>query len=304
VIPLIIRHTLSLFLLLTVVFVAVRSLPGGPFNDPKTPPVVRAQLEALYGLDAPLSIQLAKFWQATLRLDFGRSLQYRDQRVTDRVLPAAGISIRMGLLALALGGGTGWGLGLLAGWLREAHPVSRLLRYGVGLPLLTLPLFAVAGVLCLVVGFWLQWLPVALLSSPWHWILPVVALAAAAFPTVFWLTLEQVQALLTSPLVRRLQASGVPETVIVRRHLARLGLPAVLAVGGPLTAGLLTGSLSVETVFGIPGLGSLLVESVLNRDYPVFMGCLWVTSLLLLTSLLLSQWMQCLVSAPQAPDAT
>lgn len=287
-----IRHTLSLVLLLTLAFVAVRSLPGGPFNDPKTPPAVRAQLEALYGLDAPLSVQVARFWQATLRLDFGRSLQYRDQRVVDRVLPAAGISVCMGLLAMALGALTGWGMGLLAGCLPESHPVSRVLRYGVGLPLLTLPLFAVAGVLCLVVGFWLQWLPVALLSSPFHWILPVVALASAAFPTVFWLTVEQVQALKVSPLVKRLHASGVPETVIVHRHLSRLVLPALLAVGGPLAAGLLTGSLSVETVFGIPGLGSMLVESVLNRDYPVFMGCLWVTSVLLFLSILLSQWMQ------------
>jgi oligopeptide transport system permease protein len=278
----------TLFIIVTLTFFVMRIAPGGPFdNEQSPPPQIRANLEAAYGLDQPAYVQYFRYLQGLIHGDFGPSFRYRDFTVTELIRQGLPVSLTLGLTALALAISIGIPLGMWAA-LRHDRPVDHLVRMAAILGI-ALPSLVVAPLLALVFGVKLGWLPV----GGWEpgsmrtLILPVLALAFPLIAFVSRLTRASLLEILTSPFIRTARAKGMPERIVITRHALRPALLPVVSYLGPATAAVLTGSLVVETLFNIPGMGRYLVQGALNRDYTLVMGVVIVYATLTLAMNLL-----------------
>ena len=278
----------TLFIIVTLTFFVMRIAPGGPFdNEQSPPPQIRANLEAAYGLDQPAYVQYFHYLQGLIHGDFGPSFRYRDFTVTELIRQGLPVSLTIGLTALALAISIGIPLGMWAA-LRHDRPVDHLLRVAAILGI-ALPSLVVAPLLALVFGVKLGWLPVGGWDpgSVRPLILPVLALAFPLIAFVSRLTRASLLEILTSPFIRTARAKGMPERIVITRHALRPALLPVVSYLGPATAAVLTGSLVVETLFNIPGMGRYLVQGALNRDYTLVMGVVIVYATLTLAMNLL-----------------
>jgi oligopeptide transport system permease protein len=278
----------TLLVVITATFFMMRLAPGGPFDQEQAlPPEIQANLEAAYGLDQPLAVQFGRYLRGLLHGDFGPSFKYRDFTVTELIGQGLPISLTLGLCALALAIGAGIPLGVLAA-LRQNTAPDRLI-VAVTVVGIAIPGFVVAPLLALVFGIYLGWLPVA----GWEpgsirpLILPVVALALPAIAYVTRLTRASLLEVLNSNYVRAARARGLSERAVVMGHALKPALIPVVSYLGPAAAAVLTGSLVVETIFSLPGMGRYLVQGALNRDYTLVMGMVIVyASLTLLFNLI------------------
>jgi oligopeptide transport system permease protein len=263
----------TLFVIITVAFFLMRIAPGGPFDRERTLEAqVMANLNRAFGLDLPLWQQYLRYLGNLLQGDLGPSFIYRDFQVQDLLGAGLPISILLGTSALLLALVVGGTLGIIAA-LRQNSTLDYLViavaTFGI-----TVPNFVVAPVLSLVFGVWLGVLPAGGWESwsPAHMALPVVTLALPQIAVVARLTRGSMLEALRSDHVRTARAYGLPSIVIVVVHALRgAGLP-VVSYLGPAAAALLTGSVVVETIFGIPGIGRYFVQGALNRDYTLVMG--------------------------------
>jgi oligopeptide transport system permease protein len=278
----------TLFIIVTLTFFVMRIAPGGPFdNEQSTPPQIRANLEAAYGLDQPVHIQYMRYLRGLVHGDFGPSFRYRDFSVTELIQQGLPVSLMLGVTALALALSVGVPLGAWAA-VRHDRPVDHALRV-VAILGIALPSLVIAPLLALVFGVKLRWLPV----GGWEpgsvrtLILPVLALAFPLIAFVSRLTRASLLEILTSGFIRTARAKGMPERIVIMRHALRPALLPVVSYLGPATATVLTGSLVVETLFNIPGMGRYLVQGALNRDYTLVMGVVIVYATLTLTMNLL-----------------
>ncbi|MDX2084479.1 MAG: ABC transporter permease [Candidatus Melainabacteria bacterium] len=277
---------LTLWVILTITFVLIRVLPGGPFQNPKVPESVQQALAAKYHLDAPVWVQYGAYMQGLLQGDLGPSLTAENRRVNDLVAESTGYSVQIGIPAMLLGSLLGVALGALAGltrlsWLDAVLSV-------VGTASLAMPSFVFAGGLVLVFALGLQWLPAATVQTPGHYILPVVALSLSPFAFCFALIRNTVRENRLQPFVRVKQAAGLPPLHIALRHVLRNSLLPLLSILGPLTAAIVTGSFAVEYIFAVPGLGKHFINAVGNRDYTVVMGITVLYSVVLIVLNLLT----------------
>lgn len=263
----------TLLVVITVTFFLMRLAPGGPFDQEQAlPPEIQANLEAAYGLDQPLAVQFGRYLRGLLHGDFGPSFKYRDFTVTELIGQGLPVSLTLGLCALALAIGFGIPLGVFAA-LRQNTLRDRLI-VAVTVVGIAIPGFVVAPLLALVFGIYLRWLPVA----GWEpgsirpLILPVVALALPAIAYVTRLTRASLLEVLNSNYVRAARARGLSERAVVMRHALKSALIPVVSYLGPAAAAVLTGSLVIETIFSLPGMGRYLVQGALNRDYTLVMG--------------------------------
>lgn len=261
---------------LSLTFVLVRSLPGSPFQDGKAvDPVVRANILRAYDLDASLPEQYVRYLgDVFLRFDLGPSFSYRDHSVQDVLAQGLPVSLLLGACGLLIA----LGLGLGAGALAAAHRGRRTDSILMALASLgaAVPNFVVAGVLILVFVFVADWLPVAGLSSPAHLVLPSLALGlpyAASIARLFRTGLLDV---LDEDWIRTAHAKGLRPAAVLWRHAARPALLPVVSYLGPTVAGILTGSLVVERIFAIAGMGSHFVEAAFAADYNLAMGVVLV----------------------------
>lgn len=260
----------TLFLVVTLSFFAIRAAPGGPFDleRPLEPAAMQA-LTRIYGLDRPLLEQYGVYLAALLRGDLGPSLSVRDFQVAELFRLGLPVSAALGSLALIVALVAGAGLGSLAATRPGSALDHALSTFGtLGL---TVPGFVVAPLLQIVFGLWLLWLPVGGYDGPRSLVLPVVTLALPQVAVVARLTRAALVETLRADHVRTLRALGLPGPVILGHALRAAALP-VVSYLGPAAAGLLTGSVVVETVFGLPGIGRYFVEGAINRDYPLVMG--------------------------------
>jgi oligopeptide transport system permease protein len=262
-----------LFTIGLITFVLMHNTPGGPWDREKPlDPRVVENLNRKYGLDRPLHEQFVTYMWNVLRLDLGPSYQYRGRSVTDIIAERLPMSARLGLLALALALLISIPLGMLAA-LRQNTWVdyTSLFFATIGV---TVPSFVMAIFLIMIFGVWLNWLPVVATNwGDWRaWILPTLTLAL--FPTAFITRLTRASMLeaIRQDYVRTARAKGLAERVVVTRHTLKNALLPVVTVLGPATAGLVTGSFFVETMFSFPGIGRLFVQAVAQRDYSVIMG--------------------------------
>jgi len=262
----------TLLLLITVVFFLIRVAPGGPFDSEKTlPPEIQANLNAKYHLDEPLVQQYFRYLGQIIVLDFGPSFQYKDWSVNELIAEAFPVSLTVGGLAMLLAFVLGISIGIIAA-IRQNTAVD----YGtMGFAMLgiSVPNFVVAPILILVFAVYTGWLP----AGGWDWsiqrmVLPVITLSLPVIAYIARLTRGSMIEVLHSNFIRTARAKGLPEFMVIRKHALKPALLPVISFMGPATAGLITGSVVVERIYAIPGLGSYFVTGALNRDYTLVMG--------------------------------
>ena len=274
----------TLFIIITLSFFVIRIAPGGPFDEEQAlPPEIRANLEAAYGLDRPLIEQYGRYLAGLVRGDFGPSFKFKDFSVTELIAQGLPVSLMLGLSAVLLALLIGIPLGTLAA-LRQNSPtdygIMSVAVLGIALPgFVTGPLFA------LIFGLHLSWFPVAGYEDGnlRFLVLPVITLALPVIAYIARLTRGSLLEVLRMHFVRTARAKGLPERQVILRHALRPALLPVVSYLGPATAFVITGSLVVETVFGLPGSGRYLVQGAINRDYTLVMGMIVVYGSLTLT---------------------
>jgi oligopeptide transport system permease protein len=265
----------TLFVIIAITFVMMRMAPGGPFDkERRVTAEVAANLNRAYHLDEPILMQFGRYLANLARGDFGPSFQYKDFTVTELILGGFPASLTLGGIAMALALALGMGIGMLA-----ALKQNSWIDYGVmGTAVLgiAVPNFVVAPLLTLYFGLVLRWLPVGGWGeggfSPSHAVLPIVALALPQIAAIARLTRGSMLEVLRSNYVRTARAKGLPERITLTRHAIKATLPPIVSYLGPAVANIITGSIIIEQIFGIPGIGRYFVQAALNRDYTLVMG--------------------------------
>ena len=263
----------TLFILIALAFFLIRVAPGGPFDSEKALlPEVEANLRAAYNLDEPLHQQFARYVWGLAQADFGPSFQYRDYTVTELIMTGFPVSLRLGGMAIALAlliGVTAGSLAALRQNTRTDYAVMSASMTGI-----SIPNFVMAPLLILIFAVYLGWLPAGGLGdgSPRNMVLPVIALALPQIAYISRLTRGSMIEVLRSNFIRTARAQGLPMHKIVLRHALKPALLPVVSYLGPATAAVITGSVVIEQIFGVPGLGRFFVQGALNRDYTLVMG--------------------------------
>lgn len=261
----------TLFVLVCLSFFLMHAAPGGPFDSERSlSPEIETRLAAQFHLDEPGWMQFGRYLGGLVQGDLGPSLQYEGRSVASLIADGAPVSAAVGAAALLLALIGGVGFGALAamrrdGWLDRSLMVLAL----VGL---SLPSYVMAPVLILVFALVLDWLPAGGWEGPASVLLPAIALALPQLAAIARLTRGALGEVLAAPWIRTARAKGLPERLIVFRHALRPALLPVLSWLGPAAAALMTGSVVVEQVFGIPGIGRYFVQGALNRDYTLVLG--------------------------------
>jgi oligopeptide transport system permease protein len=263
----------TLFVVITAAFFMMRAAPGNPFSiDRKLPPDIEKNIEAKYGFDKPLIVQYGDYLVGVLHGDFGPSLKYRDKSVLEIIKENYRTSLTIGLSAFIIAVCAGVSLGVVAA-LRQNGPLDYT-TMGVAILGVCIPSFVTAPLLQLGLGSQLGWLPIAGWdggAAP-NLVMPVAVLALPQIAIISRLTRAGMIEALRSNYVRTARAKGLSEIRIVTRHAMRAALLPLVSYLGPAFAGLITGSLVVERIFSLPGLGKFFVNSALQRDYTVVMG--------------------------------
>jgi oligopeptide transport system permease protein len=279
----------TLLAVVTLAFFMMHAAPGGPFDGERVlTPAVERNVKARYHLDLPVWRQYGLYLKDAVRGDFGPSLKYKDKTVLDILRENYKVSLVLGLSALTLALLIGVSLGVVAA-LRRNRPAD----YGVmALAVLgvSIPTFVTAPMLVLLFASTLGWLPTAGWNggAPANLILPVITLALPQIAIISRLTRAGMIEVLQSNYVRTARAKGLSPSRIVWRHALRAAVLPLVSYLGPACAGLITGSLVVERIFNLPGLGKFFVISALQRDYTVVMGMVIVYAALVLALNLLA----------------
>jgi oligopeptide transport system permease protein len=263
----------TLFLVIVLAFLLVHAAPGGPFDDERVLPAeIEANIAAVYHLDEPLPMQFLRYLGGVVQGDFGPSYSYRDYTVSELIGRSFPVSVQLGILAMLLAAIIGVGLGIVA----ALHRNSALDKFVMGFAMtgISIPVFVIAPVLVLLLAVKLQWLPASWTGSAgWsRLLLPVLSLALPQVAYIARLTRASLIEVLSSDFIRTARAQGLGTAAIVRYHALKPAMLPVLSYMGPAVAAVLTGSVVVEEIFGIPGLGQLFVRGSLNRDYTLVLG--------------------------------
>ena len=279
---------ITLWVILTVSFFFIRLAPGGPFlTERNLPEEVVHNLERQYGLDQPLLIQYLKYIGNFARGDLGFSMNYLDRDILYFIQANLPVSMFLGVVTLIYAVIIGLSSGVCAA-LRQNSWLDYLVMAGATVGI-SVPIFVVGPVLMYIFAMKLQWLP----TSGWihgrngswlNMIMPVIALGFPVVANIARLMRASVLETLQSDFIRTAYAKGLSTTRIVLRHVLRASITPVISYLGPAFAGIVTGSVVVETIFRIPGLGKLFVQSSFNRDYTMIMGLVLVYSSLLILS--------------------
>jgi len=267
----------TLFVLITLSFFIIRLAPGGPFDQEQAlSPEIRANLDAAYGLDQPLLVQYGRYLADLAQGDLGPSLRFKDFRVTELIAKGLPLSLTIGVAAALLAFLVGVPLGAWAAWRRESRGARILMNFS--LLGVVLPGFVVGPLLALVFGIY--W-PIFRVGGyePGEvsfLVLPVITLALPVTAYVARLTRDSMGEVLQANYIRTARAKGLSSRVVLFRHALRPALVPVVSYLGPAVAFVITGSLVVESVFGLPGSGRYLVQGAIDRDYTLVMGMILV----------------------------
>ena len=251
----------------------VHAAPGGPFDDERAlPPEIEANIARAYHLDEPLPAQFLRYLSGLLRGDLGPSYRYRDYTVNELISEGFPVSLKLGALAILLALAVGVSAGTAAA-LRQGSAFDRTVM-GFSMTGISIPVFVVAPLLVLLFAVKLQWLPAGWSSSTSasRYVLPVITLALPQIAYIARLTRASMIDVLGRDFVRTARAQGLGTATIIRLHALKPAMLPVLSYMGPAIAGILTGSVVVEEIFGIQGLGQFFVRGALNRDYTLVLG--------------------------------
>jgi oligopeptide transport system permease protein len=273
---------IPLFLAIIVVsFLFMRLAPGGPFDlERELDPTVKAQMQARYGLDRPLAEQLWLYGKGLLHGDLGPSFRYPGWSVREIIAQALPVSLTLGFFALLVALLSGIPLGVLAAIHRNGWPD----HFATGFALLgiCIPNFVLGPLLILLFVFQLGWFPVGGFGTLQQLVLPAITLGAIRAAYIARLTRVGMIEVLSRDFIRTARAKGLGEPVVITKHALRVAILPVLSYLGPAAASILVGSVVVEKIFSIPGLGTFFVNSALNRDYTLAMGTVLLYSTLLI----------------------
>src|SRR5882757_5276554 len=273
----------TLLIIVTAAFFLMHAAPGGPFDQEQAlPPEILANLQSAYGLDLPIWDQYGRYISALAQGDFGPSFKYKDFSVTELIAQGFPVTLEIGTIALILALGVGIPAGVFAA-LRHNSPADYA-TMSLAVVGIAIPSFVVLPFLGLLFGIYLHWLPVAGWEpgSIRHLVLPVIALCLPPLSIIARMTRGSMLEVLRSHFIRTAFAKGLPLHTVILRHALR---PALLPVAGflaPAVASIMTGSLVVESIAGLPGIGRYLVQGALNRDYTLVMGMVIIYSALLI----------------------
>lgn len=259
-----------------ITFALMHAVPGGPFDaqalehQQAIPEAIKQQLNAKFGLDRPLWEQYLVFLNNAVRLDFGYSFSSSGRTVVQILSDQWPYSIQLGLLTLAFSTVVGVGLGILA----AIRPNTWLDYSGtaVSIVCLVMPSFVFAVLLQFVFAVRLGWVPTGGWNTPRQWVLPVLANSLGPILILQRFTRASMADVIRANYVRTARAKGIGERRVMLIHVFKNALTPLVTVGGPIAAGLITGSFFIESIFRIPGIGSYFVTSIQQRDYPMIMA--------------------------------
>lgn len=262
------------FIVSVVIFLLMHAIPGGPYNEDKVPlsPEAKANYLRKYGLDRPLVEQYLLYMGNALRGDFGVPFQSPTETVTGLIGRTWPVSASLGVIALLVALPLGLLLGTLAAarqntWLDYATSTTSTLG-------LTVPNFVVAVWLVLLFAVQLKWLPTGGWGQWYHYIMPVAALALAPMALTARYTRTSILEVARSDYIRTARAKGLSDQQIMTRHTLRNAMIPLLTILAPQIPNLITGTIFIESIFRVPGLGKFFVTSILGRDYPMIMALL------------------------------
>jgi oligopeptide transport system permease protein len=273
----------TLFIIVTVTFFLMRAAPGGPFDQEQTlSPEIMANLQSAYGLDRPIWAQFGRYLGALAHGDFGPSFKYKDFTVTELIRQGFPVTLELGLIALSVALLVGIPVGIFAAL--HHNSAADYATMSLAVLGLAIPTFVVLPFLGLLFGVYLHWLPIAGWEpgSIRHLALPTVALALPPLAYIARLTRGSMLEVLRSHFIRTAFAKGLPLRTVILRHALRPALVPVVSFLVPAVASIMTGSLVVESIAGLPGIGRYLVQGALNRDYTLVLGMVIIYSTLLI----------------------
>ncbi|WP_099159743.1 ABC transporter permease [Virgibacillus ndiopensis] len=278
---------ITLFIIATATFFLMKMLPGSPFDEEKLVDLTdeaRMEFYARYGLDEPLYVQYLKYMGNLVQGDLGLSYYYKDQPVNSLIMGRIGPSALLGFQAVVLGLSIGIILGMIAAF--RHNTIWDYFTMIVAVLGVSIPNFVLAAILQFYVG--LQWglFPVAYWESYESSILPTISLAVTVIALIARFTRNEMLEVLQQDYITTAHAKGLGDLTVLIKHAIRNALIPVITILGPVFVSLLTGSLVIENIFGIPGIGSLFVDSIKMNDYTTIMGLtLFYSSFFILTVL-------------------
>ena len=263
----------TLLLVIVLAFLMVHAAPGGPFSSERVlPEHVEKKIEEKFHLDEPLPRQFLRYVSGLLQGDLGPSYSYRGRSVSELIANTFPVSLKLGAMAMALA----LVLGIAAGTVAALRQGTWLDKFVMGFSMtgISIPVFVVAPVLVLFLAVKLQWLPAGWTSEAGirRLLLPVVTLALPQIAYIARLTRASMIDVLNRDFIRTARAQGLGTATVVRVHALKPAMLPVLSYMGPAIAAVLTGSVVVEEIFGIPGLGQQFVRAASNRDYTLVLG--------------------------------
>jgi ABC-type dipeptide/oligopeptide/nickel transport system permease component len=286
---------LVFFIVSIVAFLLMHAVPGGPFDEDNMPlsPQAKANILAKYGLDQPIHVQYYKYMSKALQGDFGTSFENPDSSVGEIIGQVWPKSIQLGGMTVLIAITSGILFGILAG-IRQNSWIDSTITFISTLGL-TVPNFIIAIWMMLIFVIYLDILPLGLTNDNWGnwkaWIMPTVALGLGPMGITARYTRASIVDVISQDYIRTARAKGLNESMVVWRHALKNALIPIITVVGPMVPNLMTGTIFVETMFKINGIGKFFVTSTLNRDYPMIMALMLIIASLwgivyLLTDLL------------------
>lgn len=268
-------------LVVSVTWGLIRIAPGNFYSgERKLPPAIEENIKKKYGLDKPIYQQYLIMIGNVIRLDFGDSLKFEGKSVNQIISNHFPYSATLGILAYLLA----LLVGLSAGFIAALRQNSAADYAAMSLAMLgqSVPNFVIGPVLVIVFALWLYIFPPARAGGPMSYVLPVITLSAIYIAYIARLTRAGMVEVLRSDYIRTARAKGLSEVKVLAKHALKGGLIPVVSYTGPALAGLLAGTVVVERVFAMPGLGNMFINSVLNRDEPLTLGIVAFLSILIM----------------------
>ena len=276
----------TIFLIITITFFVMHQVPGGPFLSEKAPsPAVTKALEEKYGLDKPKSEQYVTYLKGIMKGDFGPSIKQRGREVTTVILQGFKVSLRLGGTAAVIALALGTVLGSIAAIFHNRMIDKIIMVVTTGL--VAMPSFIIATLLLLVFCVWVGIFP-ANGNEPGGLILPIISLSLYPMSYTTRLTRSSMLDVLSQDYIRTARAKGVKPSKVLFKHALRNAVTPVVTYAGPMIAYIITGSLVVEKIFAVPGLGKEFVSSIINRDYTMIMGTTIFLGALIIIMMLVS----------------
>lgn len=273
----------SLFIVITITFFLMKLMPGSPFNDTKLNAQQKEILNEKYGLNDPVALQYVNYLKNVVTGDFGNSFQYHNMPVWDLVKPRLIPSMEMGITAMVIGVVLGLVLGVAAAtkqntWVDYTTTIISVIAVSV-------PSFVLAVLLQYVFAVKLEWFPVAGWEGFSTAILPSLALSATVLATVARYIRTEMIEVLSSDYILLARAKGNSTLKVLFGHALRNALIPIITIIVPMLAGILTGTLTIENIFGVPGLGDQFVRSITTNDFSVIMATTILFSTLFIVSI-------------------